>query len=249
MSSTYSSLKIELIGTGEQNGAWGSTTNVNLGTALEEAIVGRATVNFATDANKTIVLTNTNATQQARNFVLNLTSTGSLTATRTLFVPAINKSYLIENNTSGGQSIFVANATGTGVTVPNGRRAYVFNNGTNVLPANNVLYSPLLTGQVVNNVTAVAASDIDCSTATYFTKTVAGNTTFTFSNPPVATLGAFGFTLLLTYTSGTITWPASVYWPNNSAPSFTGGQKSLLMFVTDDAGTSWHAAALTGYVG
>jgi hypothetical protein len=40
MASTYSDLKIELIGTGEQVGTWGSTTNVNLGTALEEAIVG-----------------------------------------------------------------------------------------------------------------------------------------------------------------------------------------------------------------
>jgi hypothetical protein len=46
MASTYSTLKIELIGTGEQQGTWGSTTNVNLGTALEEAIVGRATANF-----------------------------------------------------------------------------------------------------------------------------------------------------------------------------------------------------------
>jgi hypothetical protein len=249
MSSTYSSLKIELIGTGEQNGTWGATTDTNLGTAIEEAIVGRATVNFATDADKTITLTNTNATQAARNLALNVTSTGSLTATRTLFVPAINKPYLIENNTTGGQAILVANATGSGVTVPNGRRAYVFNNGTNVLPAENVVYSPLLTGQVVNNVAAVSAADIDCSTATYFTKTVAGNTTFTFSNPPASTVGAFGFTLLLTYTSGTITWPASVYWPNNSAPSFTGGQKALLMFVTSDGGTSWHAAALNGYVG
>ena len=43
MASTYSNLKIELIGTGEQTGTWGATTNTNLGTALEEAIVGYAT--------------------------------------------------------------------------------------------------------------------------------------------------------------------------------------------------------------
>jgi hypothetical protein len=36
MASTYSAIKIELIGTGDQSGTWGTTTNANLGTALEE---------------------------------------------------------------------------------------------------------------------------------------------------------------------------------------------------------------------
>lgn len=74
MASTYSPLKVELIGTGEQQGTWGDTTNTNLGTALEEAIVGRATANFTTDANLTLTLTNSNATQIARHLVLNVTS-------------------------------------------------------------------------------------------------------------------------------------------------------------------------------
>jgi hypothetical protein len=56
MASTYSTLKIELIGTGEQQGTWGTTTNTNLGTALEEAIVGRGTANFTTDADLTLTL-------------------------------------------------------------------------------------------------------------------------------------------------------------------------------------------------
>lgn len=159
MSSTYTNLKIELIGTGEQSGTWGSTTNTNLGTALEEAIVGRATVDFATDANKTITLTNTNATQAARNFVLNVTSTGSLTATRTLFVPAINKPYLVENNTTGGQSILVSNSTGTGVTIPNGKRAFVFNNGTNVVDAITLLTNVTITGGSISGITDLAVAD------------------------------------------------------------------------------------------
>ena len=131
MASTYSALKIELIGVGEQSGTWGSTTNVNLGTALEEAIVGRATADFATDANLTLTLTNANTTQIARHFVLNCTSTGSLTATRDLIVPAIQKPYIIQNNTSGGQSIRVIVA-GTAVTIPNGKTAIVYNDGTDV---------------------------------------------------------------------------------------------------------------------
>jgi hypothetical protein len=137
MASTYSALKIELITTGEQTGTWGGTTNTNLGTALEEAIVGRATVNFTSDANLTISLTNTNATQVARNYILNVTSGVSLTATRNLVVPSINKPYIIENNTTGGQSIVVKTAAGTGVTVPNGKRTMVYANTTNVVAAEN----------------------------------------------------------------------------------------------------------------
>ena len=131
MASTYSALKIELIGTGEQQGTWGTTTNLNLGTALEEAIVGRATANFASDANLTLTLTDTPATQIARNLVLNCTSSGSLTATRDLIVPAIEKPYIIQNNTTGGQSIRVIVAGGS-VTVPNGKTAFVYNDGTDV---------------------------------------------------------------------------------------------------------------------
>jgi hypothetical protein len=131
MASTYSALKIELIGDGEQQGTWGQTTNTNLGTALEEAIVGRATANFTSDANLTLTLTNSNATQIARNLVLNVTSGVSLTTTRDLIVPAIEKPYIIQNNTTGSQSIRVIVA-GAAVTVPNGKTAFVYNDGTDV---------------------------------------------------------------------------------------------------------------------
>ena len=99
----YSPLKIELINQGTQQGTWGDTTNTNLGTALEEAIVGRATANFVSDANLTLTLTDSNATQVARHLVLNVTSGVSLTATRDLVVPAIEKPYIIQNNTTGSR--------------------------------------------------------------------------------------------------------------------------------------------------
>jgi hypothetical protein len=132
MPSTYSTnLKIELIALGEQVGTWGTTTNGNLGTALEQAIVGRVTVSFASDANKTLTLSNTNAAQDARALFLNLTSGVSLTTTRDLIVPAINKNYIVKNATSGGQSIRVIVA-GVGVTIPNGKTALIYNDGTDI---------------------------------------------------------------------------------------------------------------------
>lgn len=136
MASTYSTnLKIELIGTGEQAGTWGTTTNTNLGTALEQAIVGYGNPNFTSDADLTITLTDSNATQTARAFSLNVTSGVSLTTTRNLIVPTIQKPYMIFNNTTGSQSIVVKTSAGTGVTVPNGARTLVYVDGTNVVSA------------------------------------------------------------------------------------------------------------------
>jgi len=140
MASNYSTnLKIELIATGEQAGTWGGTTNTNLGTALEEAVVGYGNPNFTSDADLTLTLTNSNATQVARNLVLNVTSSGSLTATRNLVVPTIEKPYVVQNNTTGGQSIIVKTSGGSGVTVLNGASVYLYTDGTNVVPIFNTL--------------------------------------------------------------------------------------------------------------
>ena len=133
MASDYSTnLKIELIADGEQAGTWGQTTNTNLGTALEEAIVGYGTVNFDSDADKTISLTDSNSTQDARCLVLNVTSV-ALDDTRNLVVPTTNKPYVVQNNTTGGQSIVVKTSGGSGVTIPNGKSAVVYVDGTNVV--------------------------------------------------------------------------------------------------------------------
>jgi hypothetical protein len=139
--STYSSnLKVELIGTGEQSGTWGTVTNNAFSNVFEQAIVGYGTVNFASDASTTLTLTDGNSSQTARNLYLNLTSSGSLTATRDLIIPnnqagtaRIQKLYIVKNATTGSQSIRVIGASGTGITIPNGVTMMVYSNGTNVV--------------------------------------------------------------------------------------------------------------------
>jgi hypothetical protein len=134
MASTFSTnLKIELQTTGENSGTWGTITNTNLGTALEQAIVGYGNPSYASDANLTLTYTDTNAAQTARALVLNVTSAVSLTGTRELVVPTIQKQYIVQNNTTGSQSITVKTSGGTGVTVPNGRKAHLYVNGTDVI--------------------------------------------------------------------------------------------------------------------
>ena len=103
-------------------------------------------------------------------------------------------------------------------------------------------------GAYTSSVSAVGALDIDLSASNYFTKTINGNSTFTFSNPPASgTVGSF--TLELTYSSGTITWPGSVYWNGNgqTAPTITAGKVQLFVFSTRDGGTTYRGAVLADY--
>jgi hypothetical protein len=133
MASTYStSLKLTLIGDGDQSGIWGQTTNTNLGTLLEQAICGVQSIVMA-DANYT--LTNFNGvTDEARNAVLVVTGVNN--AQRDLIPPVVKKLYIVANNTTGGYAIRVIGATGTGVTIPNGSTAIVYCDGTNFILAN-----------------------------------------------------------------------------------------------------------------
>jgi hypothetical protein len=101
------------------------------------------------------------------------------------------------------------------------------------------------TGSQREGIVAVAALAIDCSLGNYFTKTISANSTFTFVNAP--STRAYAFTLELIHNSGTVTWPASVDWPNSIAPSLDNGKTSLLVFITDNAGSRWRGGALPNY--
>jgi len=138
MASTWSALKIELLETGQNSGQWGNLTNTNLGDAvLGEAITGSATVNFATDADVTITLTDSATTQAARNLRLNITeSSTGIGSVRNLILGSgcqIEKFYLINNTGTGAKT--VKNTSGTGISVPAGKATLVFNDGTNVVDA------------------------------------------------------------------------------------------------------------------
>ena len=138
MPSSWSALQVELLETGANSGTWGTLTNVNLGDAvLGEAITGSATVDFPTDADVTITLTNAATTQAARNLRLNITeSSTGVGSVRNLILGSncqIEKFYLINNTGTGAKTI--KNTSGTGISVPAGKATLVYNNGTNVVDA------------------------------------------------------------------------------------------------------------------
>lgn len=136
MPSTYSpSLKLQLIGTGEQAGVWGTTTNYNLGTLLEQAITGVVTIPMG-DA--TYTLTNYNGlSDEARNAVLMLN--GPITAPQALIIPPQQKVYIVRNRT-GNSVTLSANVGGVNVSIANAASEVVFCDGSNVYSATQFNY-------------------------------------------------------------------------------------------------------------
>lgn len=87
----------------------------------------RAAVSITSDANRTL------SAQEARARLLAVTSTVSLTATRNLVVPLGPQWWIVTNATTGAQSLQVIGASGTGITIANGKTALVAADGTNVI--------------------------------------------------------------------------------------------------------------------
>jgi hypothetical protein len=158
------------MGTGENSGTWGTVTNTNLGTALEEAIVGSTDVTFAS-ADFELTLTDTNAAQPARNLRLNLGGTTggarNLYLVGTTAAPGANieKVYIINNGTA--DTITVRNKkdgspTGTSIAIPTGKTMYVYNTGANIVDA--VTH---LTSLTLGTALPVASGGTGSTTATF----------------------------------------------------------------------------------
>ena len=169
MASTYSNLKIELIGTGDQSGTWGITTNTNLGTAIEEAITGSADVAFSS-SDVTLTLTNTNTSQTARNLRLNLTGTSG--GARNLTVPDIEKFYIIANGLA--DDVTVKNSTGTTYTIPAGTTGQVFSTGTGIKAG-----SSFFEGEILSSAAYILGGEIENTPIGSITKSTGGFTDLT----------------------------------------------------------------------
>lgn len=179
MVSTYSpDLRLELMATGDQSGTWGTTTNTNLGTLLEQAICGVLSV---AEGDATLTLTALNgASDQSRNAVVILT--GAVTAQRNVVVPTSAKLYLMVNSTTGGFSVNVTTVAGTGTLIPPGQSRWVYCDGTNVNAG--------LTGYRTESftTTATAAATTTLTSTSFSIQEFTGTTTQTVLLPVTSTL-------------------------------------------------------------
>lgn len=143
MSTYSSSLRIELIATGDQAGTWGNTTNTNLGTLIESGVCGYTSV-AVSSANQALTALN-GVADQSRNMVLALTtSTG---AAFNVYAPPVSKVYVVYNTSAYTATIYNSTvlgnttAAGAGVAIPAGKIATVWSEGTNFYFQNSHLSS------------------------------------------------------------------------------------------------------------
>lgn len=150
MATTYSNnLRLNLIGTGDQAGVWGVTTNTNLGTLIEAAVAGVVSVPVTSISQALTALNG--AADQSRQAVVVLTGTPGGAAT--VYIPPATKVYIIKNSTN--QVVTISAATALNGTTPTG--------GTTVaIPINKTVF---LACDAVNVVDAVnyVASDFQSS--------------------------------------------------------------------------------------
>jgi hypothetical protein len=129
MATYVNDLRLKEIATGDEAGTWGTSTNTNL-ELIGEAL-GYGTQNcFASDADATTTVAD-GATDPARAMYFKVTSSATLTATRTLTIApnTISRVMLIENATTGSQSITISQGSGSTVTIASGAVKMVYLDG------------------------------------------------------------------------------------------------------------------------
>lgn len=150
--STYSSnLRLELITTGTQAGTWGNTTNVNLGSLVEQGIAGYATVSVLSAAQA--FTANNGATDEARAALIKLTTI--TTANFAVYAPPVSKQYVIYNSSAYTATIYNSSITGNttpanpvppygGIAIPAGKTMTLWSDGTNFYAQNTYFDSPTI---------------------------------------------------------------------------------------------------------
>ena len=252
MASTYvNDLRLEEMATGDQSGTWGDTTNTNL-ELIAEAFSYGTQASFGSDADATTTIAD-GASDPARSLYLKITSGVSLTATRTLTIApnTVSKVWIIENATSGSQSISISQGSGANVTIPNGDVKVVYSDGAGSGAAVVDAFTSLSVGDLTatnltgtlataaqTNITSVGALDggsitsgfgsIDVgSSAITTTGTVTGGTLAgtlaTAAQPNITSVGTL---TALTGGTGDLNWDSGTLFVDSSANSVGIGTAS-----------------------
>ena len=203
MPSSYTnSLRLTLQVTGENSGTWGNIVNNGVTSLVDASIAGTATVTHTDAANYTLSTAN-GATDEARQMFLNIT--GTLTAARNVVCPTASKLYFLRNNTTGGFAVTLKTSAGTGISVPNGKYAALYCDGTNVVNAFD--FNSTLIANTATNLAGGATGSIPYQSAASTTAMLAAGT-----NGQVLTLAG-----------GVPTWAAST----GGVTSFSAGTTGL----------------------
>jgi hypothetical protein len=174
MASTFSTdLKLELMATGENAGTWGDKTNTNLN-LVQQAIAGYQEVSIAGGAQTTPLVMSDAALSNARNAVIKFI--GTITGNQVVTIPdSIEKTYIIENGTSGSFTVEFKTVSGTGVTFGTTDKStkILFSDGTNIVDTgvvsltgiqtltNKTITSPTITSPTITSATITSSTITD----------------------------------------------------------------------------------------
>ena len=240
MSSTYSSnLRVELIGSGDQAGTWGTTTDNNFAFIFDSAIAGINTVTISS-TNQALTYVNgptsTAALNQSIYAILKLNSAAAASA---IYAPPVSKQYIIWNNSSFTITIFnstvIGNTTaaGTGIAIATGNKVMVWSDGTNFYDLQSQNFTGTMpianggTGQVTANAAFNALAPSQASANGKYLKSDGTNTAFDqidistgdiTGTLPVANGGTGGTTAAaLTILVGNLLFPVGALYSSTSA--------------------------------
>lgn len=132
MTSYSNLLRLTLQDVGENPDVWGTVLNTGVFEMLEDAISGMAT--FSVTSGDVTLTTVNGATDQARCMILVVT--GAPGVARNIIVPNLTKTYFVNNTTTGGFTITIKTAAGSGFALPANKPTWVYCDGTNVLGSN-----------------------------------------------------------------------------------------------------------------
>jgi hypothetical protein len=128
MASVYTNdLRLEEIGSGEQSGTWGDTTNTNLELIAEAFAFGTEAITTNADTHATTIADG--ATDPGRALFLKYTGTLDSACTITLGPNTVSKLWFIENGTSGSQNIIISQGSGANITIPPGDTKAIYSDG------------------------------------------------------------------------------------------------------------------------
>jgi microcystin-dependent protein len=178
MASTYSpDLRIELIANGEKTGTWGTITNLNLGTIIEDAIAGVATVTTSSAAQALTVLNGAQDEARCSTLVLNTVAASNYN----VYVPPVPKLYVVRNASSTYTCTLYAStvagnttAAGSGITVPTSTSMLVRCDGTNIVDQTNYISGALTVGGTMT-LSGNPASALQAATKQYVDSAASGS--------------------------------------------------------------------------
>jgi hypothetical protein len=243
MASTYNDLGIELMATGENAGTWGTKTNTNLN-IIQQAVAGYVAQAVTDSGTTPLAITDgSTSTSVARNMVIKLT--GALTGTSTVTVPdSVEKLYIVENATTGSQTVTFKTVSGTGVNFTSTGYKFLFSDGTNIVEI--ALASPpggSDTQIQFNNAGSFGGSanlvwdgtnlNIGATGEARFQDTTGGQ----YVGLKAAGTVASSYTLVLPTATGTVDQVIKTDGSGN------------LSFTDVAGGTSWQAVKTTGFTG